>query len=43
MEAIKNFDCDDIEISFNGEIKPIIITATSSDELIQLISPIRTF
>ena len=43
MDAIKNFDCDDIEISFNGEIKPIIITSTKSDELIQLISPIRTF
>ena len=43
MEAIKNFDCDEIEISFNGEIKPIIITASYNDELIQLISPIRTF
>ena len=43
MEAIKNFDCDDIEISFNGEIKPIIITGIDNDELIQLISPIRTF
>lgn len=43
MDAIKNFDCDDIEISFNGEIKPIIITAVDNDELIQLISPIRTF
>ncbi len=43
MEAIKNFDCDEIEISFNGEIKPIIITASNNDELIQLISPIRTF
>ena len=43
MEAIKNFDCEDIEISFNGEIKPIIITRTDNDDLIQLISPIRTF
>lgn len=43
MEAIKNFDCDEIEISFNGEIKPIIITSIDNDELIQLISPIRTF
>ncbi len=43
MDAIKNFDCDDVEISFNGEIKPIIITSTKNDELIQLISPIRTF
>ena len=43
MDAIKNFECDNIEISFNGEIKPIIITSTENDELIQLISPIRTF
>lgn len=43
MEAIKSFDCNDIEISFNGEIKPIIITGIDNNELIQLISPIRTF
>lgn len=43
MEAIKNFDCNEIEISFNGEIKPIIITSIDNDDLIQLISPIRTF
>ena len=43
MDAIKNFDCEDIEISFNGEIKPIIIKSIDNDDLIQLISPIRTF
>ena len=43
LEAIKNFDSENIEISFNGEIKPIIITNIENDELIQLISPIRTF
>lgn len=43
MDAIKNFDGENIEISFNGEIKPIIITNIDDDELIQLISPIRTF
>ena len=43
MDAIKSFDCDEIEISFNGEIKPIIITSVGNTELIQLISPIRTF
>lgn len=43
MEALKNFECSDIEISFNGEIKPIIITSIDNDDLIQLISPIRTF
>lgn len=43
MDAIKNFDGEEIEISFNGEIKPIIITGINNDDLIQLISPIRTF
>ena len=43
MDAIKSFDCNEIEISFNGEIKPIIITGIDNTELIQLISPIRTF
>lgn len=43
MEAIKNFESKEIEISFNGEIKPIIITNIDNDDLIQLISPIRTF
>ena len=43
MEAIKNFEGKEIEISFNGEIKPIIITNIEKDDLIQLISPIRTF
>lgn len=42
MEAIKNFDCSEIEISFNGEVRPIIITSIDNDDLIQLISPIRT-
>lgn len=43
MDAIKNFENKEIEISFNGEIKPIIITNVDNDDLIQLISPIRTF
>ena len=43
MDAIKSFDCEKVEISFNGEIKPIIITSTENADLVQLISPIRTF
>ena len=43
MDALKTFDCDEIEISFNGEIKPIIINYVENDTLTQLILPIRTY
>lgn len=43
MEAIKVFDSEEIELCFNGEIKPIIIKNVDNDNLIQLILPIRTF
>ena len=41
MEAIKVFSSDEIELCFNGEIKPIIIKNVNNDKLIQLILPIR--
>jgi DNA polymerase-3 subunit beta len=43
MDAIKSFECSDIELLFNGEIKPIILKNPESDDLIQLIVPIRTY
>lgn len=43
LEAIKTFDSEDILLSFNGEVKPIIITNVDNDNLLQLILPIRTF
>ena len=43
MEAIKTFDSEEVEISFNGEIKPIIINYVDNDTLTQLILPIRTY
>ena len=43
MDAIKTFDGEEIELSFNGEIKPIIITNPANKKLIQLILPIRTY
>ena len=43
MEAIKVFNSDDIELCFNGEIKPIIIKNVDKTDLIQLILPIRTY
>ena len=43
MDAIKSFESEEIEILFNGDIKPIIIKNPNSDDLIQLIVPIRTY
>ena len=43
MDALKIFDTDEVELKFNGEIKPIIICDPNNDDLIQLIVPIRTY
>ena len=43
MEAIKTFDSEEVELCFNGEIKPIIINYVDNDDLTQLILPIRTY
>lgn len=43
LAAIKALEADEIELLFNGEIKPIILKNPESDDLIQLILPIRTY
>ena len=43
MDAIKTFDSEEIELSFNGEIRPIIINYVDNDDLTQLILPIRIY
>ena len=43
MDAIKTFDSEEIELCFNGEIKPIILNYVDNDDLTQLILPIRTY
>jgi len=43
MEAVKALESDEIKLMFNGEIKPIILKNPNSDDLIQLILPIRTY
>ena len=43
LDAIKSFNCDQVELMFNGEIKPIIIKNAEDDKLTQLILPIRTY
>lgn len=43
LDALKSLDSDEIILLFNGDIKPIIIKNPSSDDLTQLILPIRTY
>lgn len=43
MEALKAIDGNEIEIKFNGEVKPIVITEVENENLIELILPIRTY
>ena len=43
MDALKSFDCEFVNLMFNGDIKPIIIKNIDSEDLTQLILPIRTY
>ena len=43
MEALKSFDDEVVEISFVGEVKPIILKSEKDDGLTQLVLPIRTY
>lgn len=43
LEALKSLNCDEVELLFNGEVSPIIVKNPETDNLIQLILPIRTY
>ncbi len=43
LDAVRVLDSEEIELKFNGEFKPIIIKNSESNDLIQLILPIRTY
>jgi len=43
MEALKSFTGTYVELSFVGEVKPIIIKDKEDEELTQLVLPIRTY
>ena len=43
MEALRSFTGKEINIYFNGEIKPIILKEGENGDLIQLILPIKTY
>ena len=43
MEALRSFSSEKVEISFVGEIKPIILKSSEDETLVQLVLPIRTY
>lgn len=43
MDALKSFSTDTVELSFVGEIKPIVLKSSEDDTLTQLVLPIRTY
>lgn len=43
LDALKSLECDEVELLFNGEVKPIIVKNPEDDNLLQLILPIRTY
>ena len=43
MEALNSLNTEEIEMSFVGEVKPIVIKNTKDDGLLQLVVPIRTY
>lgn len=43
LDALKSFGSTEILLQFNGEVKPIILVNPESDDLTQLILPIRTY
>ena len=43
MDALKSFSTETVELSFVGEIKPIVLKSSEDDTLTQLVLPIRTY
>ncbi|MCM1370449.1 MAG: DNA polymerase III subunit beta [Clostridium sp.] len=41
LDALKAFDCENVDLKFNGEIMPIIIKNPESNDLTELVVPIR--
>lgn len=43
LDALKSLECENINVKFNGEEKPIIITNSENSDVIQLILPVKTY
>ena len=43
MDALKSFSTKTVELSFVGEVKPIVLKSSEDETLTQLVLPIRTY
>ena len=43
LDSLRVLESEEMQLLFNGELKPIIIKNPESDDLKQLILPIRTY
>ena len=43
QDALATFKCDEITLNFSGPLKPIIISSKEDNNLIQLVSPFRSY
>lgn len=43
LDALRSFDSEEVELKFNGDVKPFIIKNPENDNLIQLILPIKVY
>ena len=43
IDALNALSTDKVELSFEGEIKPIVLKNTKDDSLVELVVPIRTY
>ena len=41
-DAVKALGCEDVQMSFNGEMKPFVIKNPKDDSVVELITPMRT-
>ena len=43
QDALNTFKADEVILNFSGPLKPIIITSNEDNNLIQLVSPFRSY
>ena len=43
QDALNTFKADEVILNFSGPLKPIIITSSEDNNLIQLVSPFRSY
>lgn len=43
QDALKALNCENVTISFSGELKPMIITDEEDNSIVQLVAPTRTY